>query len=250
MRVLNFPLVVFALSLVVLWLSTQAGVFLDRRVRPLAEDAREDYAVVLTATLTLLALIIGFTFSMAVSRYDQRKEYEDHEANAIGTEYLRAELLTAEDAARVQELLRKYLEQRVLFYTTRGSSQLSQVNAHTSELQGQMWSTVKRAATAESSPTTALAVSGMNDVLNSQGHTQAAWQNRIPKAAWILMAAIAVCCTVLVGYGVRRTGTGLLLILPLVLSIAFFLIADIDSPRRGAIRLLPENLLSLSQSFR
>ena len=70
-----------------------------------------------TATLTLLALIIGFTFSMALNRYDQRKIYEEEEANAIGTEYLRAELLPAADAAKVRTLLLNYLDQRVLFYS-------------------------------------------------------------------------------------------------------------------------------------
>jgi hypothetical protein len=69
----------------------------------------------------------------------------------------------------------------------------------------------------------------MNDVLNSQGYTQAAWWNRIPHAAWALMALIAVCSNLLVGYGARNTKGGgiLLLVLPLVVSIAFLLIADI-----------------------
>ena len=62
----------------------------------------------MTATLTLLGLIIGFSFSMAISRYDQRKVYEEAEANAIGTEYVRADLLPAGDAARVRALLRDY----------------------------------------------------------------------------------------------------------------------------------------------
>jgi hypothetical protein len=92
----------------------------------------------------------------------------------------------------------------------------------------------------------------MNDVLNSQGYTQAAWLNRIPLAAWGLMVLIAVCCNVLIGYGTRnpRTERILLLILPLVVGIALFLIADIDSPRGGVIRVIPQNLLSLAGSLR
>jgi hypothetical protein len=92
----------------------------------------------------------------------------------------------------------------------------------------------------------------MNDVLNSQGYTQAAWWNRIPFAAWCLMLAIAICANVLVGFGARRiTAEAILLpVLPLIVSIAFFLIADIDSPRRGVIRVNPQNLVSLSQSLR
>jgi hypothetical protein len=96
-----------------------------------------------------------------------------------------------------------------------------------------------------------MAVSGMNDVLNSQGYAQAAWWNRIPLAAWALMAAIAICCNLLIGYGARnpKAEAVLLLILPLVLSIAFFLIADVDSPRAGVIRAHPQNLENLVESL-
>ena len=87
----------------------------------------------------------------------------------------------------------------------------------------------------------------MNDVLNSQGYTQAALWNRIPVAAWCLMATIAVCCNLLHGYHARTSG--ILLFLPLMVSISFLLIADIDSPRGGHIRVLPQNLISLSQSL-
>ena len=90
----------------------------------------------------------------------------------------------------------------------------------------------------------------MNDVLNSQGYTAAAWRNRIPEEAWILLAAIAVCCCVLTGYTVRRARTPLFVILSLVLSVAFFLVADIDSPRHGLIRVVPQNLMSLAESLR
>jgi hypothetical protein len=92
-------------------------------------------------------------------------------------------------------------------------------------------------------------VSGMNDVLNSQGYTQAAWWNRIPVAAWGLMGLIAVSCNLLFGYGERRT-SALALVLPLIISISFFLIADIDSPRAGVIRVAPQNLIALSQTMK
>jgi hypothetical protein len=95
----------------------------------------------------------------------------------------------------------------------------------------------------------ALTVSGMNDVLDSQGYTQAAWWNTIPVAAWILMMAIAICCNVLIGYGAHRTNWIILCILPLAISTSFFLIADIDSPRSGLIRVVPQDLSALSQSL-
>ena len=112
-----------------------------------------------------------------------------------------------------------------------------------------MWSAVQAAATAQPTPVIALAVAAMNDVLNSQGYTQAAWWNRIPIAAWVLMVLIALCCNFLAGYSARSTQRGLLLVLPLVISTAFLLIADIDSPRGGLIHIAPQNLANLSQSL-
>lgn len=247
-RIFNFPIVFFVLSFIALGLSVQIGAFIARKVRPVKEDEREDLGLVISASLTMLALIIGFSFSMAVGRYDQRKNYEEEEANAIGTEYVRADLLPAEDAAAVRQLLVQYLDQRMLFYTTRDLRQLEQINSETATLQNKMWATVQDVARRQPTPVVALAVAGMNDVLNRQGYTQAAWWNRIPTGAWNLMVALATCCCLLIGYGAHK-GDKLFTVLPFLLSIAFFLIADIDSPRRGMIRVVPQNLISLAQSL-
>src|ERR1700753_1869287 len=110
------PLLVFALSLIGLWLSVRFGAFLVRRLGPVDESGRKDLDLIIGSSMTLLALIIGFTFSMAVSRYDLRKDYEEEEANAIGTEYVRADLLPAENRVPVRDLLRKYLDLRIAFY--------------------------------------------------------------------------------------------------------------------------------------
>jgi len=80
-KLADYPLIVFALALFVLWLSARTGSFLLKKQRNLEAGVREDFTVILAATLTLLALIIGFAFSIAISRYDQRKNYEEAEAN-------------------------------------------------------------------------------------------------------------------------------------------------------------------------
>jgi len=247
-KLLDFPRVLFLVSLLTLWLFAQLGSFLSSK-RPVTEDDRDDLNLVISASLTLLALIIGFSFSMAVGRYDQRKNYEEEEANAIGTEYVRADLLPAADAASVRHLLTQYLQQRMQFYSVGDPRLRISVDAETAKLQAEMWSIVQSAAKAQPTAATALVVAGMNDVLNRQGYTQAAWWNRIPTAAWVLMAAIAIGANFLIGYGTRWTDWRLLLIVPLAVSISFFLISDIDSPRGGAIRVAPRNLLSLSHSL-
>jgi hypothetical protein len=245
--VLDHPLLLFALSFVTLWLSTRVGASVLRRRRSLEQDSRDDFDTVLLATLTLNALIIGFSFSMAASRYDQRKSYEATEANAIGTEYLRADLLPAPEAAKVRSLLSNYLEQRISFYKDRGE----RGDTRNAQLQAALWATVRGAASAQPTPTVALVVAGMNDVLNSQAYTQAAWWNRIPRAAWILMVAIAIIGNLLVGYGVQnvKAESLLLIVVPCVLSISFLLIADIDCPQGGLIRVNPQSLTSLAASL-
>jgi hypothetical protein len=247
----RYPLVAFAISLAILWLSAYIGAFFRKRQPELQEGVLQDLDVISTATLTLLGLIVGFTFSMAISRYDQRKTYEEEEANAIGTEYVRADLLPAANAAKVRTLLSKYLDQRILFYGSRTENELRQIDATTAKLQTELWDTVQGPLFAQPTPALALAASGMNDVLNSQGYTQAAWRNQVPIAAWRLMVAIAIFCNVLVSYSRHRPKAGIIrfLILPFVLSMAFFAISDIDSPRRGTIRVSPENLVSLAQSL-
>jgi hypothetical protein len=251
-NITDYPLLVCLLSFLVLWFSAWVGAAFLRKQRKLEENHREDFGVILAATLTLLGLIVGFSFSMAVSRYDQRKNLEEEEANAIGTEYLRAGLLPAADAVKVRAFLKDYVGQRISFYTVRDSEALRQINARTAQLQNDLWSAIQAPVTAQPTPVAALVAQGMNDVLNSQGYTQAAWWNRIPIAAWGLMAAIAVCCNLLVGYGARdiKAERFLLLILPLVVSISFMLIADIDSPRGGLIRVHPQNLTNFSDSLR
>jgi hypothetical protein len=250
-NLMDYPLLVFVLSFFALWIAALLGSVFGRRRRLADEGAREDFGVIIAATLTLLGLIIGFSFSMAVSRYDQRKNLEEAEANAIGTEFVRTDLLPAADATKVRALLISYVDQRVRFYATRDAPELREINAKTAQMQTELWSLVKVPALAQPTPVIALAVAGMNDVLNSQGYTQAAWWNRIPHAAWGLMAAIAVCCNLLIGYGAHnaKLEARLLLVLPLVVALSFLLIADIDSPRGGVIRVIPQNLLSLSASL-
>ena len=248
----NRPSAILVLSFLGLWAATAIGAALRRR-RPLGAEQREDFNVVLAATLTLLGLLIGFSFSMASTRYDQRKTYEEAEANAIGTEYLRADLLPAEAAARVRTLLRQYTEQRVRFYMA-DAPDVPAIDAETAKLQAALWAAVLPPASPPAPPphpVTALVVSGMNDVLNSQGYTQAAWWNRIPATAGLLMVVVAIACSAMIGYSLRSASARslLLIVLPLVVSVAFALITDIDTPRHGMIRVVPQNLNALLASF-
>lgn len=247
----HYPLLLFVVSFVALSVVAVAGSWLRRRYPTDDDEQNEHLGVILAAILTLLGLIIGFSFSMAISRYDQRKNFEEAEANAIGTEYVRLDLLAPADAAKLRPLLATYLKHRITFYETTDRSLLPALATRKNQLQSQLWSAVVPTAGQQPNPITALVVSGMNDVLNSEGYTQAAWWNRIPIAAWLLMGIIALGCNVLVGVGTGRRVPEpfFLMVLPLVVAVSLMLIADIDSPRGGLIRVYPQNLEALLASL-
>ncbi|BCQ28432.1 hypothetical protein NK8_66210 (plasmid) [Caballeronia sp. NK8] len=89
----DYPAVLFVVILALLVGGVAFGAFALRRLVVLLPEDRDDFHIIQTSTLTLLALLIGFSLSMAVNRYDLRKTFEEGEANAIGTEYSRADLV-------------------------------------------------------------------------------------------------------------------------------------------------------------
>jgi hypothetical protein len=249
--IVDHPAVVFVVCFVLLFLSTRLGAAIKRRGPPLEKEFHDDVSNILGSTLTLSALIISFTFSMAINRYDERKILEEQEANSIGTEYLRSDLFPAAQAEKVRSSLLGYLAERVAFYKTSNERELQQIYNRTARLQNEMWTMARDAGLSQPTPTVTLAIAGMNDVINAQGYTQAAWNNRIPRSAWTLMIAIAVIGNLLLGYCAEhvRVGSKLLMVLPFVFSISFLLIADIESPRGGIIHVEPRNLSDLATSL-
>ena len=135
----HYPVLVFAVAFVSLSFASAAGAWLRRRNSGMTEEHKDDLSLILAASLTLLALIIGFSFSMATNRYDQRKNFEEAEANAIGTEYLRADLLPSADVVRVRKLLSDYTNQRILFYTNTDDARRTRINERVNQLETDLW---------------------------------------------------------------------------------------------------------------
>ncbi|WP_237767746.1 MULTISPECIES: hypothetical protein [unclassified Polynucleobacter] len=188
---------------------------------------------------------------MAINRHDQRELFEEGEANAIGTEFLRADLLLPKAAAATKDLLLQYTDQRILFYSKQSPEKIEEIRSKTDQLQTALWNEILPTVRTQHTASIALVAAGMNDVLNSQGYVQAAWWNRIPLTAWALMSAIAICANLLVGFGARNfeKNIGLFMIFPFVIAVSFFLIADIDSPRGGVIRIEARNLVALKNNL-
>jgi hypothetical protein len=242
------PWPVLAVSVLVLWLASWIGARSFTRFRAAEDAASAYYDIILGATLGLLSLIIGFSFSMAINHYDQRKGFENAEANTIRTAYLRADLLEPADAVKMRAVIGGYLGQRIAYYDARDEAELRQIDIRTTQTEAELWSAVR--VSGASHP---LVVLGINDMMSARGSSEASWSNRISLEAWILMAAIAICGNVLIGYGARKfsSRTVPILILPtvVVISISLYLIDDIDSPRGGIITVTPVNLRLLADSL-
>src|SRR3569623_439770 len=142
-QLVRHPFVLFVISFVLMSIAARLGSRTLRSRIQIDEDTRDDFKIVQSATLTLHALVIGFSLSMAVGRYDQRKNLEEEEANAIGTEFVRAELLADAEAAVVRSLLVQYLALRVEFYQTRDLQRVQQIDAATADLQTKLWTAAK-----------------------------------------------------------------------------------------------------------
>ena len=191
----HYPWLVFAAAFVTLWLASLTGSWLRRRNPGAGDEQDEDLGVILAATLTLLALIIGFSFSMATNRYEQRKNFEEGEANAIGTELLRADLLPPADAAKVRMLLGLYLDQRIQFYINEDDIGREQIRQRTSQLQADLWAAVRGPATDQPTPVAALVLAGMNDVINSQRRHSGTGFPTPRGFSWRLSRCALTCCS-------------------------------------------------------
>jgi hypothetical protein len=245
------PVLMFVVSFAVFLLSALLGVVAQKLWSPIKAGDQNEFNIVQSAALTLLGLIVGFSFSMAISRYDQRKNLEEAEANAIGTEYGRADFMPESAAAATRKLLKQYLDQRILYYATTDRAKLERIEADSAKLGADLWASVRSVAAAQPTAMTSLVVAtGMNDVLNTADTTTAAWLDRIPIAAWWLMLVIGVGSNVTLGFGAKRFNLFLLVVLPLTVAVSLFLIADIDSPRGGMVAVAPLNLSRLAASLK
>jgi hypothetical protein len=245
----DHPLAFFVATLALLIASTRIGVATRVHGHNLTSADRAEFDLVRNAMFTLLGLMVGFAISMAVNRYDLRKSYEEAEANAIGTEYLRLDLMPTEIAAATRALLGTYVHERISFYQDREPKQ-EKNDAATVETMNALWAAIAPEGKTRQTPITALVASGMNDVLNSQGYTLAAWRNRLPIEVWMLLILIAAGCNFLIGFGAERLSPTTHAILPFTAALAFLLIADVEGPRNGFVQVQPVNLQDVAAAMR
>jgi hypothetical protein len=213
-----------------------------RRLARDPEGARTGVSAVEGALFGLLGLLIAFTFSGAANRFDGRRKLINEEANAIGTAWLRLDLLAAEAQPELRELFRKYLDSRLLTYHKLPDIPAAEKElAHSIEIQGEIWkkavAAVKAGPPGPSGTALLSALNAMFDIVTTR--TMAA-RTHPPPIIYVMLAVLALAAALFAGdamAGAKNRSWIHVLGFALVLSLTVYVILDLEYPRVGFIRL-------------
>lgn len=203
------------------------------------------------AELGLLGFLLAFTFGIATSRYDTRREVVLDEANAIGTAYLRAEMLPEPHRAAVRRLLRDYTDVRIA--KGQGTS-VEEVIRRSEEIQGRLWAEAVGAAEKDPrSVPTGLFVQALNDVIDLHAkRVTASLRSRIPTPVWVVLYGVAILAFIAMGYHVgliRTSRSPGILAVALTFAAVMWLVVDLDRPGEGWLTVSQQPLLDLRSSM-
>jgi hypothetical protein len=225
----------------------ETGFRLGRNARArISTETHSLTGVLQSALLGLLALLLGFTFSMAASRHDFRQRMVADEANAIRTAFLTTRLLPEPRRAQAAGLLLRYLDARIAFLALEDPSDSPERGRAVEDLQRQLWATTE-GLDALGPATTLLYAQGLEAVIVEQGRRAAAYYNRVPEAALAMLVTVAAASLALLGYGAGlggRRSTICNLVSLLVVAVVL-MIVDFDRPRSGLIIINEERLVVL-----
>jgi hypothetical protein len=226
--------------------ATGVGVFLGHRVRHLSGTLKEPFGVLQAALLGLVALLLAFGLSLAVSRYETRRSNIVTEANAIGTTYLRAQTLPEPVRSRSLDLLVGYTRSALRFSdAVPGSDEADAARAQEERIERRLWSLAGDALdTAPAASAPRLYVETLNEMFDSETVRVASLSNRVPTAVLALeVLGSALALGLLAAYLVL-VGRGVFAVLLASALVAFLLLVttDLDRPTRGMIQ-VPDTVL-------
>jgi hypothetical protein len=234
---LNHPLLFCPVAILFLFAGSLSGSWIRARGPEAIERNSGSFKTLEGAVLGLLALLLGFSFAMAVNRYDLRKQLEIEEANAIGTTWLRTDTLAEPARSAERQQLKQYVPVRLGFAAAGNDADAVQRSlTQSSELQAQMWAIAAQDAAAHRDPVSTLFVSSVNGMIDVTEKRMAALENRIPAMTWAMLLFMGFVSSALVGISITSRSKLLLAILPVVVGVVLTLILDLDSPRSGFIR--------------
>ena len=243
---------ILPLTIAVALVSVEVGYRIaSYRQRRSIEEKESPVGGMVGATLGLLAFMLAFTFGLAGSRFEDRRQVLLSEANAIGTTYLRAAMLPEPMRTDSQTLLREYVDVR-LEMVQPGKVDPSLLKSQ--ELHKRLWSLAVAATEKDRSDITGLFVESLNQVIDLHAtRLMAGLRSRVPDIIWIVLYVLAILAMVMMGYhsGLAHSRRSLAVIaLILGFSAVLYLIADLDRPGEGTLRVSQQTMIDLRHSMK
>jgi uncharacterized membrane protein len=203
--------------------------------------AHEGIGVIEAAVFALLGLLLGFSFSGGMSRLDARRQLIVREANAIGTAYLRLDLLPAANQPEMRRLFRDYLDRRLVYEKPSNPEAAERELRRAQLLQQQIWSGAVTASRADPSQDVArLLLPALNEMIDVTTSRTIALNTHLPPLIFALLLCVALLSSLLAGYAMakRQNRSWLhLLLYALVVALTVYALLDLEDPRSGLIRL-------------
>jgi hypothetical protein len=251
MVLLNHPFVLFIVLIVLLFAAVELGYRLASRWSVNADPQHHEQIVAARDGIgVLLSLLLGFTLAMGLPRFDQRKQLVVDEANSIGTTALRVETLPESVRSKELALLRQYVDERMEF--SRQDLTQAEIQAalqRSSELEKELWNAAVAVARENPTVNTSLLLQSLNETFDDSEKRLAARENRVPYTVWFMLALMSALTCLTVGFSLPRRYWYVMLLTPLMIAIVLTLVADLDSPRGGWIRVTQPSMERLRQTL-
>lgn len=249
----NQWLVVLMTSALFLGLGEAGHRFGLLRFRAKDEATKGQIRPIQGAVLGLLGLLLGFTFAMAVQRFDARRNLLLQEANAIETTYLRASFLPEQNKKKVENLLRHYVDARIDFHLAgTDAAKIAKAEKTTTAIQRELWAEAVAAGREAPTVLTPTFIAALNETIDLDAARMYAFHSHVPGSVWALLLVVAGVGCYATGYGAGISGSRSAfsgVMFPLLIAVVITLVADLDRPRHGLIRINPQPLLDLRESI-
>jgi len=246
---------VFLITTIILFTAAELGFHLGKwRKRRSKDEEKGQAGALMGAALGMLAFLLAFTFGMAGSKHDARKRLVLEEANAVGTAYLRAQILPEPYSSEIKGLLQEYVDVRLKGAQSRSVDQLRQAIARSEELHHELWKlSVSLAKENSGSIFAGLFVGSLNEVIDLHSkRITAGTRNRIPMSIGITLYFVAILTMTLMGYQAGLTGIRILIArFALILAFAsvMLLITELDRPGKTMIKVSQQAMIDLQASM-
>jgi hypothetical protein len=248
------PLLICLVLMGVLIAALEFGFWAKGRKRDSDIIEKGDIALILGAVTTLLALLLGFTYSMSAGRFEARRQLVVDEANAIGTTYLRAKTLPEPRSSEMQGWLRQYtaLRGEIAARADDAPEKIREADNRSKELHRLMWSRAAALARENPNPIISIFLQTLNEMIDLHSKRLAAFRNRVPFAIYMVLFLVSAVILWLLGFyfGSHRNRVRVLTtMLAFLLASVMWLIMDLDQPVRGAINASQQSLIELHQDL-